>query len=154
MALIRWTPGLMGWERDPFAELERMRREMDRLLGAFFPAGGLGRTAGVFPAVNISEDDNNIYVRAELPGIKADDIEISIEDNSLIIKGERKIPEEGENVTYHRREREGGVFRRIISLPTKIDVDKVSATSKNGVLEIVLPKAPESKPKQIEVKTA
>ncbi len=154
MALIRWTPGLMGWERDPFSELERMRREMDRLMSAFFPAAAIGRAAGVFPAVNISEDANNIYVRAELPGIKAEDIEISIEDNNLIIKGERKIPEEGENVTYHRREREGGIFRRIISLPAKIDAEKVTATSKNGVLEIVLPKAAEAKPRQIEVKAA
>ncbi len=154
MALIRWTPTLMGWERDPFSELERMRREMNRLFSTIFPARSFGRAAGVFPPVNISEDAENIYVRAELPGIKATDIEISLEDNSLIIKGERKIPEEGENVTYHRREREEGTFRRIISLPTKIDAEKVTATSKNGVLEVVLPKAPESKPRQIEVKTA
>lgn len=154
MALLRWTPALTGWEREPFNDLERMRREMNRLLSTFFPSQVSVRTAGVFPAVNISEDTENIYVRAELPGISATDMEISLENNNLIIKGKRTIPQESKEVTYHRREREEGSFRRIISLPAKIDTEKLNATSKNGVLTIILPKAPEAKPRRIEVKTS
>jgi HSP20 family protein len=101
----------------------------------------------------VSEDEDNLYVRAELPGVVPDEIEIAIKENNLVIKGERKITAEGEKISYHRREREAGSFRRIISLPTRVDSSKVTAACKNGVLTVTLPKAAEVKPRQIEVKT-
>jgi len=96
--------------------MEDLRREIDRLIDSF---GGTSRgvaRSGVFPALNVSDDADNIYVRAELPGITPEEIEITAHANNLIIKGERKIPAEAEKVSYHRRERESGTFRRIISL--------------------------------------
>ena len=153
MAVVRWKPGLFGWHRDPFAEMGRLRSEMDKIFDAFAGRRGIAHTVGVFPALNVSEDANNLYVRAELPGVAPEDFEITTEENNLIIKGERKIAPEGEKVSYHRREREAGRFRRIISLPSRVDADKVTAVCKNGVLTVTLPKAAEAKPRQIEVKS-
>jgi HSP20 family protein len=100
----------------------------------------------------VSEDINNYYVRAELPGMNTEDIEISATDSSLSISGQRIIPREGDNVRYHRREREAGKFSRMISLPGSVDTDKVEANFMDGILTIVLPKSEAMKPKQIEVK--
>ena len=153
MAILRWRPGAFGWHRDPLAELESLHREMNRLMDS---VGGAWRGlsgAGVFPALNVSEDGDNIYVRAELPGVNAKDLDISVHDNNLVIEGERRIAAEGEGVSYHRREREAGTFQRIISLPTRVDAGKVTAVCKNGVLTVTLPKAAEAKPRQISVTT-
>ena len=153
MTVVRWKPGFLGWHRDPFSEMDRFRREMDKLYDAFAGRKEVAPAAGVFPALNVSEDENNLYVRAELPGVAPEDFEIINKENKLIIKGERKIAAEGEKVSYHRREREAGTFRRIISLPTRVDAEKVTAVCKNGVLTVTLPKAAEAKPRQIEVKS-
>lgn len=153
MAVIRWKPGLFGWHRDPFGEMDRLRREMDSIYSAFTEGRGIAPAAGVFPALNMSEDDHNLYVRAELPGVAPENIDITTKQNNLIIKGERKIATEGEKVSYHRKERDAGNFRRIISLPTRVDSEKVTATCKNGVLTVTLPKAEEAKPRQISVKS-
>lgn len=135
-------------------ELERMQREMNRLFGDLMGGGAAPlRTGGVFPPVNVSEDADNLYVNAELPGVSPDQIEISVEGDTLTLRGERRLAEAGEHVNYHRREREAGRFRRILTLPVKIDPDKVSAGFKYGVLQVTLPKAAEIKPKQIKVKT-
>jgi HSP20 family protein len=144
-----------SWElRTPFDELERMRRELDRLSGDF--AGSVFRlpSAGVFPLVNVTEDPNNYYVRAELPGVKADELGISVTGDTLTLSGERKLPEESEKASYHRREREAGSFSRVISLPGRLDVDKVKAHAEDGVLTVVLPKAESAKPRQITVKSS
>ena len=142
-----------GW-RSPVGELERMRTEMDRLSEAL--TGPLFREppAGVFPLMNVTEDRENYYVRAELPGIKADELNISITGNSLSVAGERTIPAENEKARYHRREREAGKFSRIVSLPSQVDTSKVEARCIDGVLTVVLSKAEEAKPKQIAVKTS
>ena len=142
-----------GW-KTPFEELERMRRQMDRLTEGL--TGRLFRepAAGVFPLLNMTEDTDNYYVRAELPGIIAGDLDISVTGNSLSISGERKMLPEVENVKYHRREREAGKFSRVISVPTQVDTTKVEAHSEDGILTVVLPKAESAKPKQIVVKTA
>lgn len=153
MAVVRWKPGFFGWHRDPFSEMNRLRREMDRIFGDYASGRGIAPAAGVFPALNMSEDDSNLYVRAELPGVAPEDIEMTTKENNLILKGERKIAPEGEKVSYHRRERDAGKFRRIISLPTWVDSDKVTAVCKNGVLTVTLPKAAEAKPRQISVKS-
>jgi HSP20 family protein len=107
---------------------------------------------GVFPAINLTEDVSNYYVRAELPGIKADSFDIQAVGKSLTISGEREIPSEGEDVRYYRREREAGKFSRAIMLPGEIDIDKIEAKMTNGLLTIRVPKAEAAKPKQIAVK--
>jgi HSP20 family protein len=137
---------------NPFLDFERMRREMNRLAEGFRSGLPSFSNAGVFPLTNVSEDINNYYVRAELPGMNTEDIEISATDSSLSISGQRIIPREGDNVRYHRREREAGKFSRMISLPGSVDTDKVEASFMDGILTIVLPKSEAMKPKQIEVK--
>jgi HSP20 family protein len=112
------------------------------------PAG-----AGVFPLVNLTEDKNSYYVRAELPGVKADALDIQVTANNLAISGERKIAAEEEGARYHRREREAGTFSRITALPGDIDSDKVDAKLENGILTVVVSKAEAAKPKQIAVKS-
>lgn len=153
MAIVRWRPGHWGWQRDPFAEMTRLQREMDRIHDTVFGRRGVAPSAGVFPALNISEDHENLYVRAELPGIAPNELEITTKENSLVIVGERKIPTEGEKVSYHRKERESGRFRRIVTLPTQVDAGKVTAECKDGILTVTMPKAAEAKPRQIEVKS-
>lgn len=141
----------VGWEH-PFAELDRMSRQMDRLASAVFgrPATSW-MAAKVFPAVNITEDPDKYYVRAELPGINADALDIQVQNRNLTIAGERTIEPEGENVRYHRRERDAGKFSRIISLPGDIDANKVDAKMVNGVLTVAIAKLESSKPRQITV---
>jgi HSP20 family protein len=144
-----------SWDlRSPFDELERMRRELDRLSGDF--TGSVFRlpSAGVFPLVNVTEDPDNYYVRAELPGVKTDELGISVTGDTLTLSGERKLPEENEKASYHRREREAGSFSRVISLPSRLNVDKVKAHAEDGVLTVVLPKAESAKPRQIAVKSS
>jgi len=151
--MIRRITGWPGWGlRSPFDELESIRRQMDRLREGL--SGGLSRapSAGVFPLLNVTEDDDKYYVRAELPGVAAGDLDLSVTGSGVSISGERKIlpPEEG--ARYHRREREGGKFSRVLDLPTQIDTSKVEARSADGILTVVLPKSEAVKPKQINVK--
>jgi HSP20 family protein len=138
---------------DPFSEMAQMRRHMDALSGLFLR--GLPTTreisAGVFPLVNITENRSNYYVRAELPGLKASDLDIQITGKSLAVSGERSIPSEGENVKYHRREREAGKFSRVISLPGEIDSDRIEAKMTDGLLSVVIPKSEAARPRQITV---
>jgi HSP20 family protein len=129
-----------GWQ-NPFTEMERMVQQMDLLTKAMF-GGRPGMRlypSRVFPAVNITEDKDNYFVRAELPG------------RNLTISGERKIQFEGENAKYHRREREAGKFSRVIGLPGDIDSNSVEAKMVNGILTVVISKSEASKPKQISV---
>lgn len=139
---------------NPFSELERMRRDMDRLSDALFgKAGSRLLTPGAFPAVNITEDKDHYFVRAELPGISAENIDVQVNGRNLSIVGERKIQSEGANVKYHRREREPGKFSRVIGLPSDIDVNKVEAQMNNGILTVTVAKAEAAKPKQITIKS-
>lgn len=137
-----------GW--NPFSELERIQRELGLV------TRGLTKEpfAGVFPLMNLTEDKDHYYVRAELPGIRGEDLEISATADTITLSGERKLPEEDENATYHRREREAGKFSRILTLPGEIDTEKVEAKCADGILAIVLPKAEASKPRQISVKNS
>jgi HSP20 family protein len=137
--------------RSPFDELERLRRQMDQLVDGI-SGGPLQRAqAGVFPLINLTEDKNNYYIRAELPGIKADELDIQAAAQNISISGERKISAE-EGVKYHRREREAGKFSRVIGLPGEINADKVAAGLENGILTVAVPKAEAAKPRQIAVK--
>jgi len=139
-------------DRSPFSELERLRRQMGTFLGKVSERGLTDQHAGVFPSINLTEDDESFHIRAELPGISAKDLEIQATGNNLSIAGERTIAAEGENVRYHRRERESGKFSRAISLPGDINPDGVTATLSNGILQISIPKAAKVKPKQITIK--
>ncbi len=149
---------MTGWPtRDwtsPFEELDRMRRQMDWLTGGLSRGVLSEPAAGVFPLMNITEGKDNYYVRAELPGFEAEDLDISVTGDTLSISGERKLPVEDEKVRYHRREREAGRFSRIVSLPAQMDTGKVEARCMDGVLTVILPKAEAAKPKQIAVKTS
>lgn len=141
----------MGWQ-NPFEEMERMSRQLDLLTNAMFGSAGLPfSSSGVFPAVNITEDVDKYYVRAELPGLKADEINLQVRGKNLSISGERKIQSEGKNATYHRREREEGSFSRIIVLPGDINADSVEANMVNGILTVAIDKSEAAKPKQITV---
>lgn len=138
--------------RSAVEQLERMRQEMDQLFGGFGGKYSAPQTAGVFPLVNLTEDKDGYYVRAELPGLKADELNITATGNALSISGERKISSEGQNIRYHRREREAGSFSRIISLPGEVDSDKVEASLKDGILTVHIPKAEAAKPRQITIR--
>jgi len=151
MAVIRWR-GPFHEQFKEFRELNRLQDEVNRLYDSFFGKSQFSSRADVFPAVNVSEDHDNIYASAELPGVGPDDVIVTIEEQSLTIKGKRKIEPESEGVSYHRREREGGDFNRKINLPTRIATDKVYAETKEGILTIVMPKADEVKPKSIDIK--
>ena len=142
------------FERDPFQELDRLQRQMDTLFQNVGGGERPYRREGVYPLVNISEDTEHIYVQAELPGVNPEDLEITLKEQNLVLRGERKIPAEEKNVNYHRRERESGFFRRVLRVPAQVDPDKVEASCKDGVLTITLAKPEEVKPRQISVKGA
>jgi HSP20 family protein len=134
-----------------YDELDRMRRQMDRLFEAFGDQPSGYRSAGVFPAINLTEDVGNYYVRAELPGIKSEDLDIQMTHNNLSITGERKFEPAGSGAKYHRREREAGKFSRAVSMPGEVSAEGVKASLVNGVLTVTIPKAEKAKPRQITV---
>ena len=136
--------------RNPLDELYRMRRQLEQMVdGTTAPYQRAG--AGVFPLINLTEDKDSYFVRAEMPGVQGDELDIQVTANNLAISGERKIAAE-EGVKYHRKEREAGSFSRVIGLPGDINPDKVEAKLDNGILTVVVSKAEAAKPKQISVK--
>ena len=151
MAVVRWTPG--GWSNRNFlSEFDMLRNKMQGLFDSLAAPAGVGwERPGVYPPLNMAEDEDNLYITAELPGISANELNVIVENDKLTIRGERKVLEQAKEVNLHRQERETGFFRRIISLPVKVDADKVSAVTRDGILEITLPKALEAKPRQITV---
>lgn len=135
----------------PAEELNRMRRQMDRIMDNVINRPAAGMHAGVFPAINVTEDSNHFYVRAELPGVQTEDLDIQATGNNLTISGECKLAQEEESAKYHRREREGGCFSRAFSLPKEIDTERVEARLVDGLLTLRLPKAESAKPKRIAI---
>jgi HSP20 family protein len=127
-----------------------MRQQLEQM---FDEAPYQRASAGVFPLINLTEDKNSYYVRAEMPGVKADELDIQASANSIAISGERKIAAEEQGARYHRREREAGSFSRMIGLPGDIDTNKVDAKLENGILTVVISKAEAAKPKQITIKS-
>lgn len=147
MAIIRWRE-----TTDPFGDVYGLRRGLDKLIDSYMGRpGSLALYQGVFPALNIKEDGENLKLTAELPGVNIKDVDISANADSITLRGERKEPAVSKEVNYHQRERDFGTFRRVINLPVRIDTNKISASYKNGVLTVVLPKAEEAKPKQIAI---
>lgn len=154
MALTKWTPFEM-W--DPFREMRSLQERMSRLFESSFgrPSHAEGLlTDGWFPAVDIHEDGNNIYLKAEIPGVRKDDLNISLDNNILTIKGEKKQESEVNEENYHRMERYYGSFSRSFTLPASVDSAKVAAVYKDGILTLTLPKKEEAKPKKIDVKVS
>jgi HSP20 family protein len=147
MAIVRW-----GSNPDEISDFDRLRQEVNRLFNVFSP-GTEPFVSRVYPALNLTDDGNNFYVRAELPGVVSESLDISVVEGQLLIRGERKIEPEEQKTSYHRREREAGFFRRTIALPAKVDPGKVAASIKNGVLTVTLPRSEEAKPRKITVKT-
>jgi HSP20 family protein len=132
---------------------EQLRRDMLHMFDAFTGERESSETAGVFPPINVTQDNDHYYLRAEIPGIAASDLAISALRNHVSISGKRELPEEHERASYHRRERAEGSFNRTVTLPALVDSDRVEARYADGILMLVLPKAAEAKPRQIVVKT-
>ncbi len=134
-----------------------LQSDMNRIFDRFFDGGILDSRTEIgmwLPPIDLSETADKVIVKVEVPGIDPKEIDISIQDNTLLIKGEKKEEKEEKGKNYYRMERRYGNFSRSIALPASIDANKVSAECKNGVLEITLQKKEEVKPKQISVKVS
>ena len=145
---------IMEWR--PFREVTRLRREMDRLWDDYFGSGrrALRPLSTEFaPAVDVKETADQIVVKAEVPGMDAQDINISVTGDVLTIKGEKKSEREEQEENYHLVERSYGSFSRSLAMPAAVDMDKIEAKYDKGVLTITCPKKEEVKPKAIEIKT-
>jgi HSP20 family protein len=146
MALVRW---------EPFGGLTSLRREMERLFEDFlerrpFHLGELGVTE---PAVEVSDTKDAVVVKAQVPGISQENIQLSVTENALTLKGELKEEETKEDKNYHQREFHYGAFSRTVSLPTAVQAEQATATLKDGVLEVTIPKSEETKVKEIPIQT-
>lgn len=135
---------------DPFKELLSLRDEFDRIFKEYFI-----RPEKIdeewFPMLDMKEDSESIVVNIEVPGVKKDDIKVTLRGNQLIVTGERKFEKEKKDETYHRIERSYGKFQRVITIPVEVDQSKIKATYENGILSITLPKTEKEKPKEIEI---
>lgn len=130
----------------PFDELRRLQREMDSLLN------GYTKEYSDYPAVNIWSNDNEVILQAEVPGLNANDINLTVSGDGVSIEGERQTEEEEtENLGFHRRERGSGKFIRSFRLPYEVDSEKVEAKYENGILNVFMPKSEQAKPKKISV---
>ena len=155
---MAWLP----WKRSPEREgssyaLGRLHSEVDRLFDRFFEDFGLepfGREfhrGGWLPAVDVSESEEEITVKADIPGITPENLDIQIKNDVLTLRGETREEKEEKGMTYHRIERRSGTFQRSLALPSSVEVEKVSASHKDGVLMIRLPKREEEKPRSITI---
>ena len=147
------------FRRNPILdEFARSRDEMNRMLGRYFNEGAaplegvLPRIEGWIPPVDVSETDDEIFIRGELPGIAARDLEITVMGNTLTISGKKEEKEETEQEDFYRCERRFGAFRRVIDLPESADTERISADSDNGVITVRVAKKPGQRAKRIEVK--
>jgi len=140
MAIVRW---------DPFRELTTLQDEMNRLLGRF--AGEPVERQSWIPSIDVVETKDAIKFKADLAGLKPEDIKLEVEDNVLTISGERRFEEKVEEDKYYRIERRYGSFSRSLALPQAVDENKIEAKYENGVLEVIVPKSEVAKPKKIAV---
>ena len=143
---------ISGW--DPFRDLSVLQERMNRLFedaGRTYRGDEAAATTTWSPAVDIFETENDIIVRAELPGIERKDIALNLDNNVLTLKGERKFEKETRQENYHRIERSYGGFSRAFSIPAIVDEEKIRADYKDGILSIALPKKEQVKPKQIKI---
>lgn len=148
MALTRW---------DPFRDFVSLQQELGRMFDRTFGTGEHpGRRNGGFwtPAIDMYERDAEVIIKADIPGIKPDEVEVTVEDDTLRIKGERVQQEEVAEEHYYRVERRYGSFERTLPLPTAVQKGAIKATYTDGTLEISLPKAEEAKPKRVKISVA
>ena len=156
MTLIRWRPAreLKAWHpSDVLGEFDNFHSEIDTMFDRF--RGGTTNESGLqtfLPAVDIAEEKDLFIVKVELPGINKSDVKITVQDDVLTVRGEKKQEKEQKESNYHRVERSYGVFQRSFTLPTSIHSERIDAEFKDGLLTINLPKVEEAKPKEIEVK--
>jgi len=134
---------------DPFVELRRMQSEMNRLFSGFSTTATRD-----FPPINIWLGENSVVVTAELPGVTGEDVNLSLQEDVLILSGKREPKAQEQNVSWQRRERAYGSFSRAVQLPFRVDPDKVQARFNNGVLEIELQRLEADRPKKIELRAA
>ena len=143
---------LTRWE--PFRELSTLQDRINRAFRESYREGGQDEslaTSSFAPAVDVYEDEHNVTLKIEVPGIDEKDIDVSLENNTLTVHGERKIEKEEKEENYRRVESQYGSFTRTFNLPPTVDSEKVSASYDKGVLKVTLPKKAEAKPKQIKV---
>ena len=151
MALIRFGDRSDFW--NPWAEFERLRQGLDKLSRSY-PAGEtVFGGATVFPPLNVYVEKEKVTIKAEVPGVDAKALDISLEGNTLTIKGKREPHHDGDKISYHRREIETGNFSRAVNLTVKVDPESIAAKLANGILTITMEKAPEVKPRQVNVVT-
>jgi HSP20 family protein len=144
MALVRWDPG---------RELDSLQSDVNRLFDSFFgsrPGNGIRRQRWV-PAMDLVEEDDSLVLRADLPGMSEDDVNIEVKDGVLTVTGERKAEETKQGEGYYRVERAFGSFSRSLSIPEGIDPEQVSAQFDDGVLEVRIPKPAERKPHRVQI---
>ncbi len=147
MTIVRW---------EPFRELSSLQTEMNRLFNAAFENGSGGGTAAPrrwMPAMDLLETDEQFVLRADLPGMSEDDVNIELEDNVLTVSGERRTEHEDKREGFYRVERAFGTFSRALTLPKGIDPEAVNASFSNGVLEVRVPKPEQRKPRRISITT-
>jgi HSP20 family protein len=144
MALVRW---------EPIRELDSLQTDMNRLFDRFFgaPAGNGTAARRWIPAMDLTETDDSLLLRADLPGVSEDDVEIEVKDGVLTISGERKNEHEEKGEGFHRVERSFGRFSRALNLPDGIDAEQVEAKFDNGVLEVRIPKPEETQPTRVQI---
>jgi HSP20 family protein len=146
MAIVRW---------EPLREFSTLQNEMNRLFNTVFdspaPAGNGGAMRRWLPAMDLIETEDHFVLRADLPGLGEEDVNIEVEDRVLTISGERKAEHEATKEGYHRVERAFGAFSRSLTLPEGIDPDAVAATFERGVLEVRIPKPEERKPRKVSI---
>jgi HSP20 family protein len=160
MPIMKWNPSKevtkWGTFEDYPREIHRMWRDMDRMFDSFFRGQDFEETEHKVsrwsPNVEIAESGDAFVVKAELPGVSKNDVKVSLRDNLLIMRGEKRQEKDEKKASYHRVEREYGAFERSFTLPSTVKSDKIEATFKDGVLTLTLPKVEEAKPKEIEVK--
>jgi HSP20 family protein len=146
MSLLPFRNSFSTWR-----EMERLRREMNRLF-AGMPTSAGGAAAPGYPAMNVWTNEDGAILTAELPGVNADDIDVAVEGDTLTLSGNRQPDELPEGTTYHRRERDHGRFSRVFRLPSPIDSGKVQAAFEKGVLRVTLPRPESDKPRKITIK--
>jgi HSP20 family protein len=147
MAITRW---------DPFREVVALQNRMNSLFRDLNTGEGETpmTTASFVPAVDIYEDDKKVMLKLEVPGIEQRDLDVSVENNTLTVKGERKFEQEEKEENFHRIERRYGSFFRAFTLPSTVDTENVQASYNAGVLKLELKKKPEAQPKQIKISVA
>jgi HSP20 family protein len=146
MSLIRW---------DPFDDLASLRESMDKLFEEFFSRRPRGTAVSAWqPAVELYETDTEVVVRAELPGVDPKNVDITVTEDTLTIKGEARAEQEEKGRNYYRRELRYGSFLRTLALPEEVQGDKARASYRNGILEVRVPKSERARPRTVKVEVA